>query len=324
MYVVNIVTDTPNRWQETLCPYKDYFKTTYGQVRYQRDGRPIFGFALSQYESQSLENPRGWCPGINESEGFVSAARMIEERFQLCSDRVMLWTPTGYSTNQRANYPFQFASPWSAYVGGVPHPMHEAPAMLRSLASVPGRTLGLWWGHAANPSLGWADDPTYALRTADSSMVNLWFAELQRAVESGATEFGLDAFVHHITPVWDQYELLSEAHRRYPAVRFCTEERSSDIMHTQAATWVDGYRGELVPGLQFSVIEGSFLLADIIVPGHETWVGMQFNRSRNADLWGLRSMSSAQQADVERVRALGYVPVTWVPMNLKQGYSLAR
>jgi|GEM_PF-878057 len=323
-YVVNIVTAAPDRWLSTLESYAKHFKSRFGSVTYQRDMRPIAGFALSQYESQTAANPRGWCHGISEAEGFASAARQIEQRFQICSDRVMLWAPTGYSPNPRANYPFQFASRWSNLIDGAPNPMREAPSMLRSLAAVQGRTLGLWWGHSANPTSNWNEDPTRRLRKDDHAACELWFAELDNAVASGASEIGLDAFVHHITPAWEQWDLIAEARRRYPGVRFCIEERCSDFLHVQAATWVDGYRSEALPGLGLSMIEGPFALANLVVPGHETWVGLQFNRSRVAELWGPQSKFSSQQADVDRVASYGYVPATWVPMPLRQAFSLAR
>ncbi len=316
-YRVNIVAARPDQWISTLSPYREYFSGRYGGPRYSRDGRPIAGLALSSLERQSAENPNGWQPGIDEREGFASAARIIEDRFVNSSRRVMLWAPTGYSANQLANYPFQFASRWTVPINGQPNPMSDAPALLRDMASSPGRTLGLWWGHSANPSKNWADDPVRALRVGDKEGCELWFRELQQAVDAGAREIGLDAFVHHITPVWEQRQLLAEAQSRHPGVRFCIEERTCDIMHTMAATWVDGYRIEQIFGLPVPVVTERFVVADYLVSGHETWVGMQFNRSRDHTLWGTTSTLAAQRIAVEKVAGLGYVPVNWVPMSME-------
>lgn len=316
-YRINVVTAAPDQWIGTLAPYRDYFTSHYGSVGYSRDGRPIAGLALSSREQQSATNPSGWRPGIDEREGFASAARIVEDRFLNCSDRVMLWAPTGYSPNERANYPFQFASRWTEPINGAPSPMSEAPEMLTALASVQGRTLGMWWGHAANPSSGWADDPDRPLRLSDAAGCTRWFAELDTAVACGATEIGLDAFVHHITPVWEQRQFLVEARRRHPGIRFCIEERTCDILHTMAATWVDGYRIEQIFGLPVPVVSEPFTIAEFLVPGQETWVGMQFDRSRESALWGLSSTIGAQRAEIQKVAGLGYVPVNWVPMQMK-------
>lgn len=62
-YCVNVVIGSSIEWLETLAPYRTFFQATYGKVSYLRDGRPVAGIALSQLESISAENPRGWIPG---------------------------------------------------------------------------------------------------------------------------------------------------------------------------------------------------------------------------------------------------------------------
>jgi hypothetical protein len=91
-------------------------------------------------------------------------------------------------------------------------------------------------------------------------------------------------------------------------------------MHTMAATWVDGYRIEQIFGLPVPVVTERFVVADYLVSGHETWVGMQFNRSRDHTLWGTTSTLAAQRIAVEKVAGLGYVPVNWVPMSMEPQY----
>jgi hypothetical protein len=320
-YVVNILTTNSANWVETLAPYRTYFRSQYGEVQYVRDLRPVFGVALSQLESMSDANPNGWVTsqvGNPEIDGFVVAGNYLESRFGDCSNRLMVWAPTGYSSNPKANYPFQFASRWTSNAATSLSAQNNVPAALRAIAATTGRTLGLWWGHAANPSYVWGEDPVRALRWSDPVMRDVWMSELEAAVGSGATEIGLDAFVHEISPVWELAAYLKAAKLRFPQVKFCTEYRSSDLLHVMSATWTDCYRSAPLFNLPNIVARERFLIADYLVPGHETWVGMQFNLSNDPKLWGNGSSREAQRAAVANIFALGYVPVTWVPMWLKQ------
>ncbi len=319
-YVVNILTTNSADWVETLAPYRTYFRSQYGEVQYVRDLRPVFGAALSQLESMSDANPNGWIPSIGKPDldGFEVAGSFLESRFRECSNRLMVWAPTGYSDNPKANYPFQFASRWTSEAALSNSDADNAPSTLRTIAATPGRTLGLWWGHSANPSYAWGEDPVRALRWSDPVMRETWMNELEAAVNAGATEIGLDAFVHGVSPVWELAACLRDAKLRFPNVRFCTEYRSSDLLHVMSATWTDCYRSTPLFNLPRIVARERFVIADYLVPGHETWVGMQFNLSQDPILWGNGSSRDAQRAAVANISALGYVPVTWVPMWLKQ------
>lgn len=321
VYCVNIGIAASNDWLATLSPYRTFFQATYGPASYVRDGRPVAGIALSQLESMSPDNPSGWVPGIGmlERDGFSNAASMLESRFANCSDRVMIWAPTGYSSNHAANYPFQFASRWNSGQSGTQAGYRDAPAKLRALlAGNPGpRRLGLWWGHSANPSYAWGESPVRALDSSDHAMKEVWFRELAEAVGSGATEIGLDAFAHDRAPVWELAAYLREAKARFPNLRFCIEPRTCDFLHVLAPTWIDGYRSTPLFGLPVNVVSERFAIADYLIPGQETWVGLQFNLSRDPRLWGSGSSHEAQRQAVANIGSLGYVPVTWVPMWLK-------
>jgi hypothetical protein len=319
-YVVNIQVSGADDWIQTLQPYRAFFQAKYGAAAYVRDPRPVAGVALSQLESLSPSNPNGWVPGIGlpERDGFGGASSLVESRFRDCSDRVMIWAPTGYSTNPKANYPFQFATRWASYPRLAPDIDTGATVNLRALALTNGRTMGLWWGHAANPSYAWGEDPVRSLRSSDRAMRDAWFRELDAAVATGASEIGLDAFAHEISPVWELAAYLRDAKARYPQLRFCIERRAADILHVLAPTWIDGYKSSPLFNLPTVVVSEPFVIADYLIPGQETWVGMQFNLSKDPLLWGTGASLDAQQAAVANIANLGYVPVTWVPMWLKQ------
>jgi hypothetical protein len=57
-------------------------------------------------------------------------------------------------------------------------------------------------------------------------------------------------------------------------------------------------------------------MADFIVPGHETWAGMCYDRSKDATLFGANASSATQTSDIQRVIRNGYVPVVWLNLNL--------
>lgn len=195
--------------------------------------------------------------------------------------------------------------------------------MLREIpASAPTtRRLGLWWGHSANPSYAWGESPVRSLDSSDQAMKDVWFRELEAAVNSGATEIGLDAFAHDVAPAWELAAYLREAKARYPNLRFCIEPRTCDFLHVLAPTWIDGYRSTPLFGLPVSVVSDRFTIGDYLIPGQETWVGMQFNLSRQPNLWGPGASTEAQRQAVANIESLGYVPVTWVPMWLKRSTS---
>lgn len=196
----------------------------------------------------------------------------------------------------------------------------NAPTMLRSLSTsgTGNRSLGLWWGHSANPSYAWGEDPVRSLDSKDPIMREVWFRELAAAVDSGATEIGLDAFAHDVAPAWELAAYLREAKLRYPGLRFCIEPRTCDFLHLMAPTWIDGYKSSPLFNLPVNVVTEPFIVGDYLIPGQETWVGMQFNLSRDPSLWGSGASLEAQRAAVATIASKGYVPVTWVPMWLKQ------
>ena len=138
------------------------------------------------------------------------------------------------------------------------------------------------------------------------------FAELDPAVSTGASLIGLDAFSHTETPVWELYGFLLQAKARYPNVKFCSEGRCCDILHTLAPTWIDGYRFRIRPGAELLVTSEPFLLANFLLPGNETWSGMLFDRSGIPDLAGGTSVQSSQEAAIAKVAANGYIPVVFV------------
>ena len=147
--------------------------------------------------------------------------------------------------------------------------------------------------------------------------MRLAWNELDTAVEAGARTIGLDAFAHTLSPLWNLRPVLVAARLRHPGVKFVTEGRSCDVLHLIAPTWVDGYRAVPALGRPERVPVVRFEIADYLVPLHETWVGMQFDRSRDPQLWGPNSSLNAQMAEIDEVARLGYVPVSWITLDMR-------
>src|SRR5438128_500822 len=51
---------TPQEWQTTLLPYRDYFRSKYGGVKYTRDRTPIAAVALADNAWLRQSNPFGF------------------------------------------------------------------------------------------------------------------------------------------------------------------------------------------------------------------------------------------------------------------------
>jgi hypothetical protein len=319
-YQIDVTIGHPGAWLDTVASYRDYFRSRYGNVTYDRNLAPIAGVSLAMQHLQSQENPRGWVGEVGDPErqGFQSAADHIATRFS-SADRVMVWTPTGLDASGSMSYPYKFTSQWSERVAGQVAPTSNAPELLRQVSSgaVQPRSLGLWWGRAANVESHWDDPSGDPLDPSKPDHLERAWRELDGAADAGATMVGLDAFAHCYSPVWNLVPFIQAAKQRYPTIKFCSEGRCCDILHREAPTWVDGYRYQPIVGQPERVARVRFDIAEYIVPGQETWVGMQFDRSRNPALWGPNSSSEAQRNEIADVARLGYVPVSWLPFDLR-------
>jgi hypothetical protein len=320
-YVVNIVCAPSLQWVETLRPYRNFLHSSYGMASYSRDLRPISGLVLAFGEAQSWTNPRGWAPSIGdpEREGFGKQSAMFEAR--LCkADRVVAWAPTGLSSQPSMNFPFHFASPLEDAVPGCDaSPMLQGgAASLRSIRKQANQSYGLWWGHSASPRRSWnSPDIVSADGESRAEFESLTFRELDAAVRAGATTIGLDAFAHVKVPIWNLVPHLRRMQERHPEVRFCTEGRAPDVLHLVAPTWIDGFQWpKAVSGDGFQTRE-RFLAADYLIPGHETWVGMQFDRSPDPRLAGPAPDEELRAQYIARTISNGMVPVDWTGADLR-------
>ena len=314
-YTVSIrASSDPLKWIETLEPYRAWFHERYGGVRYVRNGAPVRGVILAFSHYQSPHNPLGWAPAVGRPDlgGYQSVVPILNEALAQ-APRAVLWTPTGRAyRNPNLNLPFRFTSHWS---GGA---MSNAAQCLQSVHTNAGRHWGLWWGHSLRTTDAWDTLPVAPFDLENPAQHQLAMAELSGAIQAGATIIGLDEFTFGGVPEWQRVAWLQQMQRAAPGVTFCSEGRCSDILHRLAPTWMDLYRAKPDRFGSKSMVRGRFLLADWLLPGHETWVGMLFDRSSDPSLKaGQPSEDLSRRALIDRVTSFGYVPVVFGDMDLR-------
>lgn len=296
-------------WTETVEPYRQYFRNTYGAVQYTRDGRTIRAIQLAMGDRQSSANPDGWITesGRPDLNGYSTVANLIRSSFNKAA-RTVVWTPTGlYKQNVDRNYPFRFTSRWTDPAASVA--MRNAPSVLSNITTQPGQSWGLWWGRAAHPQSRWDTGEFTPLKLSEPRTLKLAQIELDIAIESGAKIIGLDAFTHSHSPIWELRPWLQQMVSGNPGVVFCTEGRNPDVMHILAPTWVDAFGTDKATRVNGTLLTSRFVFADWLLPGHETWAGLMWNRSDRADLRTPSAGSTARAKEVQRLHALGFVPV---------------
>jgi len=194
-YTLAVRAAPRSRWIDTLEPYKEFFRETYGEVAYERDPRPVRGITLAGEGKLSSRNPYGFRQEEYrpDEHGFGPLLHWVSENFML-GPRVMIWQPTGLYLNHRdANFPFKFASFWlegDAYG----HRMGDALVEFPRFKARENIDLGFWWGRASGVVRRWDSGRIEPLDPDDPEHVELAFHELDTAARAGADFIGLDAF----------------------------------------------------------------------------------------------------------------------------------
>ncbi len=315
-YTLNVRLDgRSEEWVRTLLPYRDFFRETYGGVQYTRETNPINAVGLSLGVALSDDNPYGFSredlrPDINGFGPFIDYT--LDRKGW---PEHMIITPSGIlQRNRHLNYPFRFTSEWLATDNfqTALDPDIGYPRIVDA-----GRKLGFWWGRAAQVSYAWDDgvgeqlDPNYSRHTTEA------FKELDLAIQAGATTIGLDTFGYRAIPTWDASPWLDAMRQRYPDVKFVLEPMPADIMHRQAAGWLRGFNdGQPVDDLdELNFIKGPHILADFLLPGHETWAAWRYKGHRK--YLGITPTQQMVTQDVERFAQWGYRPMLYTEFDLR-------
>ncbi len=283
------VTESGDEWMRTLLPYRDYFRSTYGGVDYQRNPNPVKAIQLADRSMAQDSNPRGFVnesrrPDVHGYEPWVNGLSTSPSRG---FNRLMIFSPSGvYQHNQTWNYPFLFMTG-----------LDDLPEMQSSMGEFtrlakPDLDLGFWWGRSQQIHDYWDAPEGRVMDINDPADIQQALDELDQAVALGATIIGLDAFtkIGH----WDGIRWLKLMQDRAPGVTFVIEPKAPDFLHRLAPVWFDHTK-----------IIGSKVIADFLLPGHETWVGIRFDLIED-DLG--RSLSSEERYEYLRhYNQMGYV-----------------
>jgi hypothetical protein len=316
-YVVNVrVTDRSDEWVRTLTPYRDFFRNTYGGVRYDRKPAPVNAITLAVDESASPENPYGWNMAAQRSPEVHGWSKWVDDIGSRTGwGGYMLWKPTGvFLRNTELNFPFQFTSRWleNDNLRSALDSKTGFPAIIRRTRG----ELGFWWGRSCQVMLGWDDGHFEPLDPDNPIHVEACRKEVALAARSGATMIGLDTFSHKYTPIWKLYPWLQRMQFMFPQMRFVIEPITCDVMHTLAPTFLRGYADKEVVTSQEDLyqIKGPHILADFLLPGHEIWAGFRYLGLRT--YFGLDPTTERIHDDMRRYASYGQVPVFFVDMPL--------
>jgi hypothetical protein len=306
-YVVSLrITKNPNEWIRTLTPYRDYFSWGYGGVRYQRDPEPVVGLNPAEASYISPSNPSGWGtarrPDLN---GWGPWTRYMHQDLGAWRS-FMVWAPSGlYNQNISLNYPFQFTTHWMAdpKTATAIDPVNGFPSVRSH-----GHNLGLWWGRSLQVATTWNPQQMTPLDPRNTTHVHAAMAELDLAVQAGANIIGLDTFTHDYMPIWQQVLWLGAMQERAPGVKFVIEPSACDIMHRLAASYVHGPTTDPNPATIEDLweVKNPDALADFLLPGHETWIGLGWDGYRRR--FGQNPPEQRIRDDIKRFARMGYVP----------------
>jgi hypothetical protein len=304
-----------NPWQKTIDPYRSYFRSKYGAVRYARNNTPVQVTSLAVDGNHDVENPYSFAGGYNfrpDLFGFGPWVDRLVDRLDRGYTRIMVAKPTGhFFINIQNNIPPLFTSHW---VEGADygHAMGDAIEQFNRIPDV-GLKLGLWWGRSAQvmPD-GWDTVAIEDLDPNNPEHVALGFREIDLAYAAGARLVGLDAFRR--MQAWDANKWLTLMRQRAPAMRFVTEPVCGDVLHNRYPAFQVATRPASEAELR---VETRHFLADYLNPGHELWGYIRVDRLE--DYRGHEPTLEEWIAEAERIAALGYIVALSEPIDVVPG-----
>ncbi|MCW5769010.1 MAG: hypothetical protein KIT19_10020 [Phycisphaeraceae bacterium] len=317
-YVVSVrATNVSNEWMRTLTPYRTFFRSTYGGVRYERKPMPINAVSLAVDEAVSNENPYGWNRHVQRSPDVHGWGKWVDDLSSRSGwSGFMLWKPTGvFKNNQSLNFPFQFTSRWleNENMRTALDSRNGLPSLIRKSGK---KELGLWWGRACQVMTAWDDGKFEPLDPDNPAHVQAALKEMGLAAQAGATIIGLDTFNHRYTPTWKLYTWLQRLQFIHPQMRFIIEPVACDIMHTLAPMWLRGFDDKLVPESveELYQIKSPHYMADFLLPGHEFWAGFRYYG--HTRYFGIEVTQERIHNDMRLYASYGHVPVFFVDGSL--------
>lgn len=265
-FTIAVTVAKPSQWVTAFRPYRDFFRETYGSVRYTASREPIMGLTLGIPSRISPLNPKGYGANGPAGEGRLDIVgwrgfyrRIMDDSQRLGYRRFLLWMPAGsYNVHRDTNMVWEITSSWSPA-------MYETAHELRRLHQA-GVTVGLWWGRAFSISGGFDSGRRHPWDPDNEADNAAAFRELDRAYDMGVRLIGLDDTRRSIFPSdWHPSSdvlfrrIFPILYQRYPEMRWVIEPGASDFLHLWGSTFM--WAGQ---------VHGPTEFADYLVPGHES------------------------------------------------------
>lgn len=273
-FAIAVTVAEPSQWVTAFRPYRDFFRETYGNVRYQSNREPIYATSLGLSSRITPSNPRGYVVSGPTGSGRLDLIgwrgfhqHMLQELQPLGYRRFMLWHVSGsYKQHRNMNMVWEITSSWSPV-------MYETADELRQLQRS-GFTVGFWWGRAFSISGGFDSGRRHAWDPGNDEDNAAAFRELDLAYEMGVRMIGLDAtprriYSGELTPGSDVLyrQIFPMLYERYPQMHWVIEPAPCDYLHVWGSSFM--WSGE---------VHGPTEFADYLVPGHESHAVMKRDR----------------------------------------------
>jgi len=279
-YRLHVWYNEPGDWIHTLRPYRAFLWSTYGQVRYPQDMRPVWTSQLSDTLLLSEQNPRGFKANRADLNGFErDVTEILEFVVPAGYHRVTIYTPAGvYLENRHNNFPPQFTTEWTDPMAATADEWKRLPNS--------GVNLYFWWGRSAQVADRWDDDELDWFDTTVKWQAERMMLEWDNAIALGAKGLGLDKF----TPLmpWQALDWLDKMRSHKPDAYFMGEPTAYDILHLHIPTYILS-----------SDVPSPHYLADYLAPGRELWVFLvggdgSLERARELISWGHTIMTTTR------------------------------
>ncbi len=322
VYVVSIrVCQNPREWVRTLTPYRDFFRATYGAVRYERQPEPMLALTMSDPALISDDNPQGWNASYRpDLGGWGRLTRRL--RVELGGwDAYMLASPGGqYAVNRQHNPPYQFATAWnsSPELASALEPYNGLPAVGKT-----GKRLALHWARSYQVTPGWDVPRVEGMDLDKPEHVQAALNEIEMAVRAGAGTVVLGSSKHTLVPAWDQHQWIEQLAMHFTSTSFVVEPGGPDFIHAIAGMSLAATmeNGRPTREQDLYTLRHPFWMADFLLPGHETWGVLKYTMLKRAfhqDADGARVLQ-----DTRRLALLGYVPVAHYDNDLTTNIAAA-
>jgi hypothetical protein len=228
------------KWVTAYRPYRDFFRATYGEVRYKdKAPEPVFCRSLGITPKITEENPRGyfaWSSGDGkgriDQKGWTGFhERVMDTVYELGFRRMMLKQVSGsYRKHRGTNMVFEITSAWS-------DTMNATAGEIEKLRKE-GMDIGLWWGRASTVSMGYDSGRRHAFDPDTPDDWTRTYKELDKAYRLGFRMIGLDDINRSVIPNdWHpssqvMFETWFPAmYERYPEMVWVIEPAACDFLH---------------------------------------------------------------------------------------------